>query len=198
VGIFGPNSTDVEPGFNWYALYVHARKESFVASQLQGHGLECFLPTYKSVRKWSDRVKEVEQPLFPSYLFCRFDFQDRRAVVMTAGVQKIVGNGRTALPVAQEEISAIQMAVSSGASHQPWPYIEVGERVRVACGTLSGLEGILINFKGNHRVVLSVSLLQRSVALEVDLAWLVPVNEQRRVVNSGGVLQTSAVSSSIR
>jgi transcription antitermination factor NusG len=198
VSIFGNNQSATEPGFNWYALYVHARKESLVASQLKGLGLECFLPTYKSVRKWSDRVKEVEQPLFPSYLFCRFDYQDRRAVVMTSGVLQIVGNGRTALPVASEEISAIQQAVSSGTSHQPWPYIEVGERVRVARGTLSGLEGILINFKGNHRVVLSVSLLQRSVALEVDLAWLVPVGEQRQVVRSGGVLQTSPVSSLIR
>jgi transcription antitermination factor NusG len=198
MGIFGHNPGEVEPGFNWYALYVHARKESFVASQLEGHGLECFLPTYKSVRKWSDRVKEVEQPLFPSYLFCRFDYQVRRAVVMTPCVQQIVGNGRTALPVAQEEISAIQMAVSSGASQQPWPYIEVGERVRVSCGTLSGLEGILVNFKGSHRVVLSVSLLQRSVALEVDLAWLVPVSEQRRVVHGSGVLRTSPASSFIR
>ncbi len=198
MSLFSLKQSVAEPGFNWYALYVHARKESFVASQLQGNGLECFLPTYKSVRKWSDRVKEVDQPLFPSYLFCRFDYQDRRAVVMTSGVLQIVGNGRTALPVADDEISAIQKAISSGTSHQPWPYIEVGERVRVARGTLSGLEGILINLKGNHRVVLSVSLLQRSVALEVDLAWLVPAGEQRRVVHSGGVLQTSPASSLIR
>jgi len=198
VSLFTLKQSVAEPGFNWYALYVHARKESYVASQLEGNGLECFLPTYKSVRKWSDRVKEVDQPLFPSYLFCRFDYQDRRPVVMTPGVLQIVGNGRTALPVANEEISAIQLAVSSGTPHQPWPYIEVGERVRVVCGTLSGLEGILINFKGNHRVVLSVSLLQRSVALEVDLAWLVAVGDQRQVVLSGGVLQTSPVSSLIR
>ena len=198
MSLFTLKQSVAEPGFNWYALYVHARKESYVASQLEGNGLECFLPTYKSVRKWSDRVKEVDQPLFPSYLFCRFDYQDRRPVVMTPGVLQIVGNGRTALPVANEEISAIQLAVSSGTPHQPWPYIEVGERVRVVCGTLSGLEGILINFKGNHRVVLSVSLLQRSVALEVDLAWLVAVGDQRQVVLSGGVLQTSPVSGLIR
>lgn len=127
---------------------------------------------YKSVRQWSDRLKEVQQPLFPSYLFCRFDYQDRRAVVMTSGVLQVVGNGRTAIPVADEEIAAIQTAVVSGLSHQPWPYIEVGERVRINYGSLRGLEGILINFKGGHRVVLSISLLQRSVAVEVDLAWV--------------------------
>src|SRR6202166_3984552 len=162
---------------SWYALQVRSRKEGYVASQISGQGYECLLPTYKSVRKWSDRVKEVEQPLFPSYLFCRFDYQDRRAVVMTSGVLQVVGNGRTALPVANEEISAIQKAVSSGTPHCPWPYVEVGERVRIACGTLSGLEGILVNFKGNHRVVLSVSLLQRSLAMEVELDWLSPVAE---------------------
>jgi len=193
VGLFNSKQTIIEPGFRWYALHVHARKEAFVASQLEGNGLECFLPTYKSIRKWSDRVKEVQQPLFPSYLFSRFDYQDRRAVVMTSGVLQVVGNGQTAIPISDEEITAIQTSVASGLSHQPWPYIEVGERVRVAHGTLNGLEGILINFKGNHRVVLSVGLLQRSVAFEVDLAWLAPVREQRRVLSSGGLMQTSPV-----
>lgn len=187
-----------ELGFQWFALHVHTRKEAFVASQLEGQGLECFLPLYKSIRKWSDRVKELQQPLFPSYLFSRFDYQNRRAVVMTSGVLQVVGNGRTGTPIPDEEISAIQTAVAAGLAHQPWPYIEVGERVRVAYGTLSGLEGILINFKGNHRVVLSVSLLRRSVAFEVDLAWLVPVGERRQVGNCNGTLRTSPVPSLVR
>lgn len=152
-----------------------------------GYGFECFLPRYKSIRKWSDRLKEVEQPLFPSYLFCRFDLSNRRPIVMTPGVMQIVGNGRNAVSISDEEISTIQVAVSAGSQHQPWPYIEVGERVRIIHGTLSGVEGILINFKGSHRVVLSVTLLQRSVALEVDAAWLVPAREKERVtVNHRG------------
>ena len=195
---FNSKPATIERDFRWYALHVHARKEAFVASQLEGNGLECFLPTYKSVRKWSDRVKEIQQPLFPSYLFSRFDFQDRRAVVMTAGVLQVVGNGRTPVPIPDEEISAIQMGVASGLPHQPWPYIEVGERVRVAHGTFSGLEGILINIKGNHRVVLSVSLLQRSVAFEVDLAWLVPADEHRQAVTRSGSVLPSPVPSLIR
>ena len=164
---------------SWFALQVRTRKEGLVATHLEGQGYECLLPLYKSSRKWSDRVKEVEQPLFPGYLFCRFDFQNRRPLVVTPGVLQIVGIGKTPTPIAETEIAAVQMAQASGLPSQPWPYIEVGERVRVNYGNLSGLEGILINFKGNHRVVLSVTLLQRSVAMEVDLSWVTSLKEQK-------------------
>jgi transcription antitermination factor NusG len=168
------------PKASWYALQVRSRKEGYVASQIQGQGYECLLPTYKSVRKWSDRMKEIEQPLFPGYLFCRFDFQNRRPVITTPGVLQIVGYGRTAAAVSDEEIQALQLAVASEMPKQPWPYLEVGQRVRVNYGTLSGLEGILVNVKGNHRVVLSVTLLQRSVAMEVETSWLSVVKEETR------------------
>jgi transcription antitermination factor NusG len=168
------------PTLVWYALQVRSRKENYVASQIAGRGYECLLPTYKSIRQWSDRKKEIEQPLFPGYLFCRFDFQNRRPLVMTPGVLQIVGNGRTAIPVSDDEIDALRLAVASGMPKQPWPYLEVGQRVRVNYGTLTGLEGILVNVKGNHRVVLSVTLLHRSVAMEVDTAWLSPVEGATR------------------
>jgi transcription antitermination factor NusG len=163
----------------WFALQVRSRKEALVAAQLGGQGYECFFPTYKSLRKWSDRVKELDQPLFPGYLFCRFDFQNRRPLVMTPGVIQIVGIGSTPMPIADSEIKALELAVSSGIPSQPWPYLEVGEKVRVIYGSLSGLEGILINFRGNHRVVVSVTLLQRSVAMEVDIAWVSSLQKQR-------------------
>jgi transcription antitermination factor NusG len=161
----------------WYALHVRSRKENYVASQISSQGYECFLPTYRSIRKWSDRVKEVEQPLFPGYLFCRFNYHQRRPLIATSGVMQIVGTGRTAVPVADDEISSLQLALASGLPRQPWPYLEVGQRVRINYGNLRGLEGLLVNLKGNHRVVLSVSLLQRSVAMEVDAMWLTPVEE---------------------
>jgi len=163
--------------FPWYAVQCWLRKESLIAAQLEGQGIECFLPKYKSLREWSDRKKEVERPLFPGYLFCRFDYTQRRPVVVTPGVLQIVGCGRTPTPIEDREIQAIQIAVASGVSGQPWPYLEVGEKVRIHTGTLSGLEGILVNFKGNHRVVLSVTLLQRSVALEVDLSWVTSLDK---------------------
>jgi len=198
VSLFQHNSSASELGTHWFALRVHTRKEACVASQLGSHGVECFLPLYKSTRKWSDRVKELQQPLFPSYLFSRFNYQDRRAVVMTPGVLQVVGNGRTALPIPDEEISAIQTAVTSGLAHQPWPYVEVGERVRVVYGSLSGLEGILVNFKGSNRVVLSVSLLRRSVAVEMDAAWLVPAGERRQAASGSAGLRPVPVASLAR
>ena len=163
----------------WYALQVWSRKENYVSLHLQGLGYECFLPTYRCQRKWSDRIKEFEPPLFPGYLFCRFEFEARRSLVMSPGVLQVVGNGKTAIPVPDSEILKLQMAVASEAPRQPWPYIALGQRVRVTYGSLSGLEGILINFKGSHRVVLSVTLLQRSVAIEVEQSWIAALEPSR-------------------
>ena len=167
-------------GLKWYALQVHARKEQLVVSQLENRNLECFLPTYKSLRKWSDRTKEIQQALFPGYVFCRFDYENRQPVVMTTGVTQVVGTGKVAIPIADSEIAALQVAVRSGVPAQPWPYLRTGEYVQVNYGHLAGLQGILVNFKGNHRVVLSVTLLQRSLALEVELDWLSPLAEPRQ------------------
>ena len=169
-----------------------------MAAHLEGQGYECLLPLYKSSRKWSDRVKEVEQPLFPGYLFCRFDFQNRRPLIVTPGVLQIVGIGKTPTPIADAEIAAVQLAQASGLPTQPWPYIEVGERVRVNYGTLNGLEGILINFKGNHRVVLSVTLLQRSVAMEVDLSWVTSLEQNKQKHNSNYLVQPLVSPSIVR
>jgi transcription elongation factor/antiterminator RfaH len=165
----------------WYALLVRSRRENQVFSQLLGQGYECFLPVYKSERRWSDRMKQVEQPLFPGYLFCRFDINNRGPILMAPGVHQIVGVGRTPVAVAETEIESIRQVLASGLPSQPWLYLQVGQRVRVSHGSLENLEGILINFKGGHRVVLSVSLLQRSVAMEVDLSWVTPVDETKRV-----------------
>ena len=168
-------------GFPWYALQVWSRREAIIANHLEGQGLECFLPIYKSTRQWSDRKKEVEQPLFPGYLFCRFDLQNRRPVLMIPGVQQIVGIGRTPMPVEDGELDSIRQALASGLKNEPCPYFAIGERVRVNYGSMVDLEGILTNFKGSNRVVLSVTLLQRSVAMEVDLAWVTPVRETKTV-----------------
>jgi transcription antitermination factor NusG len=181
----------------WYALHVHARKEQLVASQLENRSLECFLPTYKSLRKWSDRTKEIEQALFPGYVFCRFEYENRQPVVMTTGVTQVVGTGKVAVPIADAEIEALQIAVSSGIPAQPWPYLRTGEYVQINYGHLTGLQGILVNFKGNHRVVLSVTLLQRSLALEVELDWLSPLAQpgQQRTAERTCVAEAAPVRS---
>jgi transcription antitermination factor NusG len=174
------SSNEAKTGqFPWFALQVRSRREGFIAGHLEGQGYECFLPLYKSKRRWSDRVKEIEQPLFPGYLFCRFDLNNRGPLLMTPGVQQIVGVARTPMAVEEREMEAIRLALSSGLPNQPWPYMQVGERVRVNYGSLVNLEGILVNFKGSNRVVLSVSLLQRSVAMEIELAWVSPIRESK-------------------
>lgn len=162
--------------YPWFALHTKSRCESVVATQLRGKGYELFLPKYKSRRRWSDRVKELELPLFPGYLFCRFNPLDRLPILVTPGVLHIVGTGKKPIPVDDAEISAIQTLMRSGLPSQPWPCPQVGQRVRVECGPLSRIEGILQNFKGGHRIVLSVALLQRSVAVEVDESWVSPIH----------------------
>jgi len=141
-----------------------------VARQLRGMDYEEFLPLYECRKHWSDRIKEVQTPLFPGYLFCRFDPQNRLPILKTPGVIQVVGYNRQPIPVDEDEIKSIQTLVTSGIPNQPWPFLKVGEKVRIESGPLRGLEGVLVEFKGNRRLILSVSLLQRSVAVEMDAA----------------------------
>jgi transcription antitermination factor NusG len=171
----------------WFALHVRTCYEKTVATLLDGKGYEWFLPLYKSRRRWSDRVKEIELPLFPGYLFCRFDAQKRLPILKTPGVILVVGIGKAPIPIDPAEISAIQALVKSGLPSQPWPFLRVGERVRINYGALCGLEGILLNLKGHHRIVLSVTLLQRSVAVEIDAAWVCPIRHLQNAPSNQGV-----------
>jgi transcription antitermination factor NusG len=168
-----------EEVFPWFALQVRVRYELGVAEYLDGKGYEWFLPLYKCRKRWSDRIKVVEAPLFPGYLFCRFNPQNRLPVLKTPGVIQVVGNNRTPIEVDEREINAIQALVASGVPNQPWPFLELGDRARIESGPLRGLEGILIEFKGNHRLILSVSLLQRSVAVEIDSAFVTSLGSSR-------------------
>jgi len=165
----------------WFALQVKACYEKTVATLLHGKGYQWFLPLYKCKRRWSDRIKEIETPLFPGYLFCRFDMQHRLPILTTPGVLLIVGIGKTPIPIDQAEIAAIQTLVTSGLPSQPWPFLQIGERVTINYGALCGVEGILLDFKGRNRLVLSVTLLQRSVAVEIDGAWVHPIRQQHHV-----------------
>jgi len=115
-------------------------------------------------------------------VFCRFDAQNRLPVLVTPGVIAVVGRGKVPLPVDDSEIDAIQTLVSAGLRAEPWPYLELGQKVRIESNPLVGLEGILISFKGNHRIVLSVSLLCRSVALEIDESCVRPLGLARSAV----------------
>src|SRR5277367_2579378 len=133
---------------SWFALQVRTRWENSTALLLAGKGYQTLLPTYQVKRQWGRRVKQVDAPLFPGYVFCRFDAQKRLPIVVTPGVITVVGRGRLPVPVDDTEIAAIQTVVSSGLQAEPWPYLEVGQKVRIDSDALEGLEGILINFKG--------------------------------------------------
>jgi transcription antitermination factor NusG len=162
--------------YPWFALQVRSRHESCVADYLNGQGYEWFLPLYKSRKRWSDRIKEVESPLFPGYLFCRFNQHDRLPILKTPGVIQIVGFNRVPAVVEESEVSALQTLMAAGVPNHPCPFLELGDKVRIESGPLRGLEGILLDFKGHHRLVLSVTLLQRSVAVEIDSALVTPVS----------------------
>ena len=173
-------------GERWFALQVKARRERWVTTVLAGKGYQTLLPSYRSERRWSRGSEGVSTPLFSGYVFCRFEALNRLPILVTPGVFAIVGRGRVPIPVEESEISAIQAMVSSGLPIEPWPYLEVGQRVRIEGAAFSGLEGILVGFKGSQRIVVSVSLLRRSVALEIERARVSPIRSTQEAV--GGVL----------
>lgn len=161
----------------WYALTVKPRHERSAARNLRCRGLEEFSPVYRARRRWCDRVKELELPLFPGYVFCRFAYPQRMLVLNTPSVTSIVEFGRRPAPASDEEIAAVQAIVASGLPAGPWPYLRAGQKVRIEQGCLEGVAGILLREKDACRVLVSVEILQRSVAVEIDRALLCPVRE---------------------
>lgn len=153
---------------------MKSKCEKMVSDQLRGKGYEEFLPMCWSRRLWSDRVKVIQMPLFTGYLFCRFDPENRFAILTTPGVCTIVGRGRTPLPVDANQVESIRLAVRSGQGVEPWPRLEVGNKVRIEVGPLSGVEGTLLRHKGTTHLILGVTLMQRAVAVEIDETWVMP------------------------
>src|SRR5467141_4199800 len=163
----------------WFAIMARTGKEKNAILLLENSGYECYLLVIKFNRQWSDRVKEIEAPLFPGYLFCRMNPHNRLPVLITPGVIQIVGVGKTPVPVEEQEIAAIQRVGKSGISIMPWPYLQVGQVARIEEGPLRGMTGIVVKIKSGMKLVLSVTLLQRSVAVEVDRSWLGGVHPAR-------------------
>jgi transcription antitermination factor NusG len=160
---------------HWYAAYVCANHEKKAAAELGRRSLECFLPLYESVRRWRDRRVKLEMPLFPGYLFVRFPLQERLRVVQVPGVVRLVGFGNFAAPVPDNEITQIRDVLRQGLPAGPHPYLRTGRRVRVKAGPLTGLEGILVRQRKKLRFVVSVDLIMRSMAVEMDEGDLEPV-----------------------
>ncbi len=162
--------------FPWYALHVRAKHEKVVSTALSGKGYGEYLPLYRSRRKWSDRSMDLDLPLFPGYLFCRLNIENRLPVLITPGVISIAGSGKTPISIPDAEIEAIQTVIRSGLFVQPWPGLAVGCRVVIEEGPLKGLEGVALNIEKKYRLLVSVPLLQRSVSVEIDREWARPIS----------------------
>jgi transcription antitermination factor NusG len=152
----------------WFALQVHAGREKWIASYLEDFGFQHLLLLRRETHRWSDRPKTIEIPLFAGYVFCRFELEERVRVLSGPGVLRIVGCGKTPVPVEETEISSLQMLNNSGFPIHECPYLHAGDSVRIEGGSLDGVVGCFVKSRGCDRVVVSVTILQRSVAVEID------------------------------
>ncbi len=160
----------------YYAVRVRSNYEQKAVDFLSA-SYEVFHPTYRERRQWSDRIKDVDVPLFNGYIFCHMDIEQRLPVLQAPGVLDIVCFGSTFVPAADEEIAALRKIVNSTLFTRPCPYLKVGERVYVEQGPLKGLEGTLLERKTDTLLVVSVHLLQRSIATQVKLEWVRPLTK---------------------
>lgn len=156
------------PEFPWYVLRLRSNFERVASTVLKERGYDVFLPEYRTRRKWSDRVKEIDAPLFPGYTFCRFNPQQKLPILMSPGVVSILESADGPVPVPEREIAAVQMMLQSGLTFGLCPFLQAGQPVVVERGPLKGTEGIVVRMKGSYRLVVSVFLLQRSVSAEID------------------------------
>ncbi len=158
----------------WYAVRVKSNRERVTADALKGKGFEVFLPFYPLPGTRGSKNRPAEAPLFPGYVFSRFDVLKRLPILTIPGVVNIVGIGRTPQAIEAEEMERIFAIRDSGLVATPFPYPPVGERIQLQTGPLRGLEGVVVSSKGEDKLVVSVSLLQRSVAVRVEREWIVP------------------------
>jgi transcription antitermination factor NusG len=170
----------------WYAVRVKSNRERSVAQGLRGKEFEVCLPLFSARRRRASNSKVAESPLFPGYLFCRFDASQRLPILTVPGVVHIVSFGQIPQPIEEREIAAVQTVLRSGLRVNPYPALPVGQKVQLEDGPLTGLSGVILAHRANETFVVSVTLLQRSIAVVVDPAWISPIRaispmQQKRV-----------------
>jgi transcription antitermination factor NusG len=157
----------------WFAIRVRPRSEFRASAELSLRGFESFLPSQRVRRRRTDRVVALEEPLFSGYLFCRFDRSELLRILESPGVIQVLGIGKTPVPVDDTEVEAIQALVASRLTLRPWPYLKSGQHVCIETGPLAGVNGTIVRADaGKPRIVVSVTLLQRSVSAELDRDWI--------------------------
>jgi transcription termination/antitermination protein NusG len=163
----------------WYAVYTRANHEKRLVPEVEARSFESFLPVYTCIRRWKDRRVTLKLPLFPGYVFVRMALRDRLHLLRIPSVVRLVGfeSGPVALP--DEEIEILRSGFSRGANAEPHPFLNVGRRVRITEGPFAGLSGILKKRKNNLRVIVALDLIQRSVAVDVNVADVAPLSNAR-------------------
>jgi transcription termination/antitermination protein NusG len=153
----------------WFAVQTRPRFEKKVNAELQEKGIEAFLPLRSALHHWSDRQRLIHQPLFPGYVFVRsFSTLDARvAVLRTNGVDKFVGVRGIGTPIPDFEIEAMRKILEEKIPIEPYPYLKLGQFVRIRGGALDGIRGILTRINGDQSLIISVELIQRSIAMRV-------------------------------
>ncbi|MGB9435226.1 MAG: UpxY family transcription antiterminator [Candidatus Acidiferrum sp.] len=170
-GFTSPDATIVSTlGEQWYALYTRSRHEKAATASLKEKGLTTFLPLFSRVHRWSDRRKTVEVPFFPSYTFVRTVATPENSVriLQTPGVVGFVGTSRRGIPIPDKQIEDIQTVLAQNIPCAIFPFLRVGQRLRIRGGCLDGIEGRLVTFKGDRSLVISVEPILRSVAIRLD------------------------------
>ena len=157
----------------WYAVRTKPNQERLVSTSLANKGVEVFLPAYRVRRRWSDRIVETELPLFAGYVFCRLDILKRLPILTTPGVVSILGFGKEPTSIPEQEIEAIRVVLRSGRNVEPCPFLREGEHIRVTRGCLADQEGVLLKKKTEWRMIVSITMLQRSVSVEIDRECIV-------------------------
>ena len=152
----------------WFVLYTRHRHEKLIAKSLSNKGFEVFLPLYAALRTWKDRKKELSLPLFPCYVFLRGKLERQLEILTTPGVSSVITIDGQPAVVPSQEIESIRRATTMSLRVEPYPFLQYGERVRIKSGPFEGIEGILTLQKNVYRLVLSVEMLGKSVAVEID------------------------------
>ena len=167
------SETDQMP--RWYAIRTRSRHEKLVRDRLAAEGIEQLLPTVFRLSQWKDRKRRIQIPLFGGYVFVHVPIRQRRLdILKVPGIVRIVGLNNIPEPVPDEEIESVQVFLKTTIRYDPYPYLAVGRRVEIRRGALKGLQGILIKKKNKFKFVLSVHLIQQSVALEIDASDIEP------------------------
>lgn len=158
----------------WYAVYTKSRHEKYIAKRLIERHIECFLPVKTIQRKWKDRKKNVDFPLFPGYLFAKIPLSEKNSILKIKGAICLVGNPNP-VPVDQIQIEAVMRFIESDIAFDPYPELQKGTAITVKNGPLKGITGILVEKKTSYRLVVNLDIISSSVSTEIDVADIEPV-----------------------